>query len=315
MKNYFTRHAQELRKTLKTMLGSLGSTLIAAIILGVAISLPIMLFKITESMSLVAGQWNDSNEVTVFVTNSTIQELDQELVEQTYIDVGYQILQIPRVRDVKYISPDQALESFKSQSNFGDLLDELEQNPLPAMMIVYPENDLTELELTELVNALAQMDNVDSVSFDQQWRQRFQAIISVFNYAVLILAGMMATGAVLIISNTVRLSIVGRQEEIQIIDQIGGTAAFIRRPFLYLGALQGISGAVVALAIAFVALDLLGKPVNQLAQLYSSQFRIAPMDFVLCGWIMFLSTLLGWTAARFTVGSYIRKMRISALGR
>ena len=315
MKNYFARHVQELKKTLKTMLGSLGSTLIAAIILGVAISLPIMLFKITESMSLVAGQWNDSNEVTVFVTNSTIQELDQELVEQTYIDVGHQILQIPRVRDVKYISPDQALESFKSQSNFGDLLDELEQNPLPAMMIVYPENDLTEWELTELVNVLAQMDNVDSVSFDQQWRQRFQAIISVFNYAVLILVGMMATGAVLIISNTVRLSIVGRQEEIQIIDQIGGTAAFIRRPFLYLGALQGISGAVVALVIAFVALDLLGKPVNQLAQLYSSQFRIAPMDFVLCGWIMFLSTLLGWTAARFTVGSYIRKMRISALGR
>jgi cell division transport system permease protein len=315
MKNYFARHVQELKKTLKTMLGSLGSTLIAAVILGVAISLPIMLFKITESMSLVAGQWNDSNEVTVFVTNSTIQELDQELVEQTYIDVGYQILQIPSVRDVKYISPDQALESFKSQSNFGDLLDELEQNPLPAMMIVYPENDLTELELTELVNVLAQMDNVDSVSFDQQWRQRFQAIISVFNYAVLILVGMMATGAVLIISNTVRLSIVGRQEEIQIIDQIGGTAAFIRRPFLYLGALQGISGAVVALVIAFVALDLLGKPVNQLAQLYSSQFRIAPMDFVLCGWIMFLSTLLGWTAARFTVGSYIRKMRISALGR
>lgn len=315
MKIYFVRHVQELKKTLKLMIRSLGSTLIVAIILGVAISLPIMFFKITESMSLVAGQWDDSNEVTVFITHSNTQKLDQEQAEPIYIDVGHQILQIPRVRDVKYISPDQALENFKSQSDFGDLLDELEQNPLPAMMIVYPEDDLTDLELTELVNMLAKMENVDSVSFDQQWRLRFQAIIAVFKYAVLILAGMMATGAVLIISNTVRLSILGRQEEIQIIDQIGGTAAFIRRPFLYLGALQGVSGAIVALIIAFVALELLGNPVNQLAQLYSSQFRIAPMDLVLCGWILFLSALLGWTAARFTVGSYIRKMRINALGR
>jgi cell division transport system permease protein len=127
----------------------------------------------------------------------------------------------------------------------------------------------------------------------------------------MVLSILMATGVILIISNTVRLGIVNRSEEIEIIDQIGGTGAFIRRPFLYYGVLQGIAGALAAILIANSALLALSTPVERLAKLYDSNLRINWIEFDLL-WVVLLTTaVLGWLAARVTAGNYLRKMRAS----
>ena len=102
-----------------------------------------------------------------------------------------------------------------------------------------------------------------------------------------------------------------RSEEIEIIDQIGGTSAFIQRPFLYYGMLQGIAGALAAILIANSALLVLSKPVERLAKLYDSNLRINWIEFDLL-WVVLLTTaVLGWVAARVTAGNYLRKLRAS----
>jgi cell division transport system permease protein len=315
VKVWLQRHFQVLSETLVWLVRSPGSTLTTALILGVAISLPLMLFKVTQSMMSVTGKLNGDSVITVFVSPPEPEQAGPMEEDQMIIEIGHGILQIPRVRDVEYISRDQVLEDFRNESGLGDLIDDLEDNPLPAMLIVFPEKSLPTAELSELARVLADLEGVDSVSYDRQWQERLQAIINVFMSGALILASLMAIGVVLIISNTVRLGILNRSQEIQIIDQIGGTATFIRRPFLYFGTLQGISGAIVALLITVIALTLLARPVNHLAGLYSSEFRIDLLDLEICGLVMVVSAVLGWMAARFTVGGYIRKMRASARGK
>ena len=139
--------------------------------------------------------------------------------------------------------------------------------------MVYPAatDDIEKMEV--LAAQLAARDEVDGAIFDQQWLRRLAAILALFQRGVTVLAALMMLGVILIISNTVRLGIASRFREIEIIDQVGGSRAFIRRPFLYFGVLQGGFGALLACAIGNFGLWLLGKPTATLGGAIRQRFQ------------------------------------------
>jgi cell division transport system permease protein len=317
MKTALVRHLQVFFDTLGRMVRTPVSSLLTIIILGVAVSMPLMLYKITVSMEAVGNQLQGSNQITLFLARpNTGASVDAEArIDQQAIDLGSRVLQIPAVEDVEVIARDQALADFRVSSGFGEVLDALDGNPLPPMLIVSPDPNLEDQALIELVKRLNEMAGVEALVYDQQWRQRLSAIISLFLYASIILGTLMGIGVVLVVANTVRIGIISRSDEIEVIDQIGGTAAFIRRPFLYFGAIQGFAGALAALVISNACLYVLGDPVNRLARLYHSQFRIEGVDFRLSALVVAIAVFLGWFAARVTMAGYIRKLRASVRGK
>ena len=113
----------------------------------------------------------------------------------------------------------------------------------------------------------------------------------------------------MVISNTVRLGISNRAAEIEIIDQVGGTRAFIRRPFLYAGAIQCFLGAVLAWLVADLVLLLLSQPIQRLAMLYHSEFQLGWVGMPTGLGTVAIAVLLGLVASRFTVDHYIRDLR------
>jgi cell division transport system permease protein len=309
MKTLVLRHLQVLFDTLGRMAQNPLPTSMTIAVLGVAIALPLMLFKISESIGHVSGQWQGKPRITIFLQlpNSNGATLSDEAA----LSFGQQLLRNPGIRDIEYTSPEQAFQEFRQSSGLGEMLDDLRENPLPPMLTVFPEVDLDSEQVEELIGRLSDNPEVHTISYDQLWLERLTAIIGLLRHAVMVLSILMATGVILIISNTVRLGIVNRSEEIEIIDQIGGTGAFIRRPFLYYGVLQGIAGALAAILIANSALLALSTPVERLAKLYDSNLRINWIEFDLL-WVVLLTTaVLGWLAARVTAGNYLRKMRAS----
>ncbi len=313
MKTVVLRHLQVLFDTLGKMTQTPLPTLMTIAVLGVAIALPLMLFKVSESISHVTSRWQGNPRITVFLEmpGEAQHQNNAALTDRAATEFGRKLLENPGIRDVEYISPEQAISDFRQSSGFGDLLDHLQENPLPPMLMVYPEPDLINNEVKELIDRLSENPEVDSISYDQLWLERLSAIIGLLWYAVLVLSILMAFGVVLIISNTVRLGIVNRSKEIEIIDQVGGTSSFIRRPFLYYGALQGAAGALAAIFIANAALLVLSKPVERLAKLYDSALRIDHIDMTLIWIVILICAVLGWLAARFTAGNYLRKLRAS----
>ena len=309
MKTLVLRHLQVLFDTLGKMAQNPLPTIMTIAVLGVAIALPLMLFKISDSIGQVTGKWQGKPRITIFL--QLPESSDATLTEESAVNFGQELLRNPGIRDIEYISPEQAFREFRQSSGLGEVLNGLRENPLPPMLTVFPELDLNNGEIKELLARLSEKPQVQSISYDQLWLERLAAIIELFRYAVLVLSILMAIGVILIISNTVRLGIVNRSEEIEIIDQIGGTSAFIQRPFLYYGVLQGIAGALAAILIANSALLVLSKPVERLAKLYDSNLRINWIEFDLL-WVVLLTTaVLGWVAARFTAGNYLRKLRAS----
>ena len=317
MKTALYRHYQVLIDTLGRMAATPVSSLVSVLVLGIAIALPLMLLKVSDSVAEISGQWQGKPKITLFLDSTVLAtgENTAEELDSRSIEFGHRLLQIPMIGDIEYVSPVEALVEFGESSGLGDLLSELPENPLPPVLVVHPEPDLADSDIEGLAEQLAGMQEIDTVSYDQLWLERLSAITVLLKSCVLVLAVLMAIGVVLIISNTIRTGIQDRRDEIEIVDQIGGTAAFIRRPFLYYGSLQGAAGAVLAIVFANLALFFLGRPVQQLAQLYDSSFRIEWLGFQQFWLVMLAASLLGWIAARITVDGYIRRLRASVRGK
>src|SRR5690606_18108425 len=176
------------------------------------------------------------------------------------------------VAGVKVISAEQALAEFRELSGFGGAIDALEDNPLPAVLVVTPAEGATEATFAGLAHELEALPRTDAVQLDAQWLKRLNAILEIINRGVVVIAGMFALAVIIIVGNTIRLDIQNRREEIVVTKLIGGTDGFIRRPFLYTGFWYGIAGGVMAWLLTGIALLVMEAPVGRLAGLYGSGF-------------------------------------------
>jgi cell division transport system permease protein len=150
-----------------------------------------------------------------------------------------------------------------------------------------------------LTQELKQIDGVDIVQLDTEWVSRFNAILDVIRSGVLLAAGLFALGVLVIIGNTIRLDIENRRDEIEVTKLVGGSDAFVRRPFLYNGVWYGLAGGLTAGLIVAIMVAVISTPVQRIAGLYGSAFELEGVGAV--GWLALLlgGAALGW------LGSFI----------
>ena len=107
------------------------------------------------------------------------------------------------------------------------------------------------------------------------------------------------------IGNTIRLAIEARRAEIVVIKLVGGTDAFVRRPFLYTGIWYGMGGGILAWLLINMVLFWLHKPVSEIVIAYGSRFRLEGLDILQILILLCLSSLLGWLGAWIAVGRHL----------
>ena len=123
--------------------------------------------------------------------------------------------------------------------------------------------------------------------------------------AVSILAALLAFGLAAVTFNTIRLQILTQKDEIEVSKLIGATDAFIRRPFFYLGFMQGALGGLAALAIVYLCMLMLNRNIRELAQLYGSDFRLGFFGFPVCIALLTFAAALGWLGAYLSVSRHL----------
>jgi cell division transport system permease protein len=143
------------------------------------------------------------------------------------------------------------------------------------------------------------------VQVDLGWLQRLNAMTDLLARAVWALAILLAAAVVLVIGNTVRLSIESRRDEILVAKLVGGTDSFVRRPFLYTGAWFGLGGGVVALILLQLSLWWLSGPVERLAGLYRSDFSLNGLSLDGGFALIIAAMLLGWLGAWVAVKRHL----------
>lgn len=303
---WFSRHLQVLFDSLGRLWQVPVASGMTILVLAIAMSLPLILYKIVTSLETVTEGWTGAPRITLFLKS------ESNGVSVDPIEFGQQLLQNPKVDDVEFISPEQGLLEFSEVDGFADAVAALPENPLPPVLVVFPATG-DDIQNTEsLAQQLETMEQIDTLIFDQKWLYKITAMVELVKRGLMVFAALMGVGILLVISNTVRLGITNRADEIEIIDQVGGTHAFIRRPFLYTAAVQCVLGTLLAWCISATTLYLMAKPVARLAALYESDFAIGWIGPKLIFVIIVGAVILGLIAARVTVDRYLNRLRPGA---
>ncbi|BAV32941.1 cell division protein [Sulfuricaulis limicola] len=299
IKNYFLRHAQVFFYVLGQLWRTPVATSLTVAVIGITLALPAGLYVAIENVQRLAGGWEDNGQISLF--------LKQDLSEPAIEKLSDKIRKLPAVSWVDYVSREAALAEFKKLSGFGEALGALERNPLPPVLVVHPAAKHARPEaLQTLLSDLRRYNEVELAQLDLEWVQRLYAMLDLARQGVLILTAGLAVAVLLIIGNTIRLAVLNRRDEIELIKLIGGTNAFIRRPFLYSGTLQGLFGGVLAWLLIGLGLLLLSGPVHHLASLYGSLFTLENLGFLATLALIGTGGLLGWLGSRLAVGRHLR---------
>jgi len=298
IKNYILRHLQVMLFSLGQLWRQPLSTLMTIIVIGIALALPAGLYVLLDNIEEVSEQWDDATQISLF--------LQQDVFPQQAVALNTQLKTWPQITDTHYQSSSQSLEEFRQLSGLGTLLDSLPTNPLPAVIIVQPnENDLRPDAIGSLLARLEALPEVEQAQLDMEWLQRLRSLNKTAQRGISILGLLLSLSVLLIIGNTIRLAILSRQSEIRVIKLVGGTNAFIRRPFLYTGFWYGLLGGLMAWLTLTFSLSLINGPVNELAKLYSSQFTLHWLSALLFFILPMTGLILGVLGAWISVGRHL----------
>ena len=299
--SYFIRHAQVFFYSLGQLSRAPVSTLMTCMVIGIALALPTGLHTLLKNAQQLSGSWESTAQISVFLKKETPVSQAQKL--------KLDIQRWANVISVHYISREQALKEFQQLSGFGNALEALSSNPLPSVLIVKPDlTDDGEQATQELINKVRKLPQTDKAQLDMQWVRRLYAIMNIIERGVQILAALLALAVLLVVGNTIRLAIQNRHKEIVVIKLIGGTDAFIRRPFLYTGFWYGLFGGIIAwLLVSFMLLSI-SRPIEKLTSLYQNQFELNNMSFLTTLILLSVSIFLGLAGSWFAVGRHLREI-------
>lgn len=299
LRAYLDSHRASLLDSLRRLALQPFGSFLTCLVMGIALSLPMGLALLLDSVERLGGSWQRAAQISVFLKLEVADVEGQSLREQ--------IAGMEEVLAAEWISREQALEELQQHSGLGDALRELPENPLPAVVLVTPQ-EIDKAALEALRTRLAALPGVEQAQLDLLWVERLGAILKLGERFIFGLAVVLILALLLVIGNTIRLHIENRRAEIEVIKLVGGTDGYVRRPFLYTGAFYGIGAGLLAWGLLEYGLSWLNESVVGLAGLYDSEFALGgvPVDDGLS--LLVGALLLGWVGAWLAVARHLRQL-------
>jgi cell division transport system permease protein len=267
-----------------------------ALVIGVALALPAGGYALLESLHALSGRVQLEPQITLF--------LPAEAKRAEADALGARLRAHPGLAHVRFVPREEALKDLSSVQGLSELIGALGRNPLPDAFVVVPRAQDAEALSAEL----GKLPGVAHVQTDATWARRLAALSRLANAFLWMLAVLLGAGLVAVTFNTVRLQILTQKDEIEVTKLLGGTDAFVARPFQYLGLFQGLAGGILALLIVAVGLALLNREVAPLAASYGSSFRLAFPSAADAAAIFLAAGLLGWLGAFLSLRRHLREL-------
>lgn len=299
MTSAFEQHTSTLRNALRRIFVSPLAGTLNILVIGIALSLPAGMYVLLKNAQVLVEQFSGTPQISLFLGLDTkTADID---------NLHKQLAQHPAIARVEFVARAQALEQLKQSTGLSDVIGGLSQNPLPDAFIVYAkQGDAQSLDKLRL--ELAKLPRVEQAQLDSDWAYKLEALLKFGRLAVLIFASLLSLALIAITFNTIRLQILTQRDEIEIAKLIGATNGFIRRPFLYFGAMQGLLGGMTSWLIVSAGILLLNHQLGPLTQLYSSQFALRPLSFGDGASLLLFSSYLGWLGAWLPVARYLSQI-------
>lgn len=297
MKNWFYLHGRAIGIAVRRLLSQPVGTLLSALVVGIALSLPGAGYLMLDNLSSLARGVSGAPEISIFMSR------DIEQAEITAAD--RRLAGDEDVASYVFVERDEALRQLE-RGGLGDVIGGLTENPLPDAFIVTPREADPELYQT-LLARFGEWDKIEHVQLDSAWVERLHALIALGKSVVFLLALLLGVALVIVTFNTIRLQILTQRHEIDVSRLLGATDPFIRRPFYWFGSLQGLLGGFVALGTVWLAVKALAGPVEGLAATYGAVFQLTGPGFAESLMLIGFAALLGWCGSELSVRRHLRE--------
>lgn len=295
--SWLGHHRLSAADSLHRILDNPLSSVLTWVVIGIALALPMGLNVALDNVGRLSASWDSPAQISLF--------LQDGIAAETAAALATSLSEREDVAETSFVSREEALEEFRALSGFADVLASLQSNPLPNLILVSPTGGSDGVAAATLRAKLQDLPEVAQAVLDMQWLQRLNSLMELSRRLVMAVGGLLVLGVVLILGNTIRLAIENRRDEIVIVKLVGGSNAFVRRPFLYTGLWYGVGGGVVAALLVAVSLWFLQEPVSQFAQLYQSEFRLRGLGVMGGLNLVILGGLLGLTGAWLAVARHL----------
>jgi len=264
-------------------------------VIGIALAFPTGFIVFLDNIKVVSSNLDNTIELNLFL-KMDVNEIKAEALAD-------KLSNHEDIKKIILIRRDEALSEYKKLSGFDNVLDSLDENPFPNLILIKPKFKNNEnSQIADLVEELKIMPEIENIQYDNKWINRLTKIIEIIKLVVLILSALLVASVLLIIGNTIRLSIYNHRDEIEITKLFGGSDSFIQRPFLYSGFWYGIFGGLIAWFLVLISISILGDPVKKLSYLYDANFKLVGLgltdSLALLAVGIFLGILGSWIAVK-----------------
>ena len=302
---WLARHLHALLSSLGRLTRAPLATILTVLVMALALALPLGLDVLVRNARSATGDFSGAIGLTAYLRRDVSEDKARQLAASARERAG--------VDGVTLVTAAEGLKQFRAQSGFAEAVDALGDNPLPHLLAVKPSAERSNpAAVEELRRYLASWPEVETVQVDSDWVRRFNAILGTLRRTLLVAAVLLGIGVIAVVGNTIRLEILNRRAEIEVTRLVGASRGFVRRPFLYTGALYGLLAGILGWIIVALAMRALLAPAVELARAYGSAFLLAGPSLRELGSLVGVGAALGWLGAWIAAGRHLSRIEPSA---
>ncbi len=300
MTAWMTAHVQACVRALRRLAAQPVGSVLSVLVIGLAIALPLGLYLLFINVSAAASRVNTDPNFNIYLSldagEGDVRELERR------------IKALPNLGSLRFISKDTALADMRRIPSLKDLMASIEGNPLPHAFSIRPNSADAEV-LATIRGELSRLPKVDRVVMDFEWAEKLRRFATFAERLVMLIGLVLGLAVVFVTGNTIRLQILTQREEIEVSQLIGATRRFVRRPFLYFGAAQGLLSGTVAVILISALVSWVGTELLALTASYGSEFALKAPGPELILLVLCVSAFLGWVGALLSVAMYLYRAR------
>lgn len=288
-----------LRQAVSVSVRSFGVTLVAVVTIAAALTVLAAFAVVVATLADVAERMGREVEVSAYLHRGTPPGDGFVLAES--------LSEWPEVAAARFSSSEAALASFRETlGEDGSLLDGLPPDVLPASVEIRIRSEAWTRETVEaLATRLEALPQVEEVRFGREAIEQVNGFLSFSRVAAWVLGLALCLGTILIVSNTIRLTVYARRDEIEVMSLVGATAAFVRAPFVVEGGLQGLLGGALSMGILMLLQGGLRVGIERgLGQGYPVELAFSQLHFLI--YLLVAGLLLGLVASLAAVSRFLK---------
>lgn len=297
---FVTRIEYMLRGVVGDLWYKKAGTFLTVLAIAAALTIPTVSYLLFKNINQTATDVYPESQMTVYL-NKTLSEDDANLVTN-------KIRSEDGIASLNYISRQQSLEDFRSWSGMDDELQALDDNPLPAVVIITLEKDINNDGVMSLRNTISKIKGVDEVRMDGEWVEKLSALVWLIGRITFWCALLMFVSVLLVIGSNIRSEVYSKRDSIEVAKVLGATDYFILRPFLYTGLIFGALGGILAIIFSSLLILYFASAIKYVADIFLVPFEMSGLNLIEMAFIIMVTAFIGWGAAGLAARKHINKL-------